>query len=158
MSDFKVIETQEQLDAILGERLKRQAETLEKKYSNYLSPDDFNTKVEGLNAQINELGNSLKEEKEKSGTFESTITELNAKVKKYETDSVKTRITAELGLPFEIANRITGETEEEMLADAKVLQGLFGKSNTAPLAKGEGGADNSTEADLKKMLHDLSKC
>lgn len=47
MSDFKVIETQEQLDAILGDRLKRERETVKKEFEGYLSPEDAAKKYEG---------------------------------------------------------------------------------------------------------------
>lgn len=89
MSEFKVIETQEQLDAIMSDRLRRQAKGMEEKYADYLSPDDYQTKVEGFNSQIAELQKSLEEERTKNGTFESTISELTAKVKKHETESAK---------------------------------------------------------------------
>ena len=41
MGDFQKIETQEQLDAVIGERIKREKETIGKKYEGYISPDDF---------------------------------------------------------------------------------------------------------------------
>lgn len=157
MSDFKIIETQEQLDAIMGDRLRRQAKSFEEKFANYLSPDDVNTKVEGLNTQIADLQSSLEAEKTKNGTFESTISELNEKVKKYETDSIKRRIATEMNLPVELATRISGETEDEMRTDAESLKNIFGKTVTVPLAKAEPGTQTTKEAEYLKMLHDLKK-
>ena len=46
MGDFTPIETQEQLDAVIGERIKRERETSAKKYEGYLSPDDFKQTTE----------------------------------------------------------------------------------------------------------------
>ena len=156
MAEFKVIETQEQLDVIIGERLSRAQSTMEKKYSDYMSPDDFKTQTEGLNAQIAELSKALEEEKAKSIPLTEQIEALGKQIKKYESDSVKNRITAELGLPYEFANRLTGETEEEIRADAESLKGLVGKvSAPMPLKSYEEPPKDSNEASMKGMLRDL---
>ena len=47
MSDFKVIETQEQFDAAIGERLKRERDTVKKEYEGYLSPEAAEKKFSG---------------------------------------------------------------------------------------------------------------
>ena len=52
MGDFTPIETQEQLDAVIGERIKRERETSAKKYEGYLSPDDFKSKTVDYEKQI----------------------------------------------------------------------------------------------------------
>lgn len=43
MADFTAITTQEQFDAIIGERLKREKETYSKKYADY---DDLKSQVD----------------------------------------------------------------------------------------------------------------
>lgn len=155
MAEFKAIETQEQLDGIIQERLKRQAETLEKKFAEYLSKDDYNDKVEGFNLQISELNKSLEEERAKNGTYESQIAEFTKQIKTYERESVKNRISAEIGLPYELAKRLSGDTEEEIRKDAEALKSIFGKSTTtAPLATSEGN-NNTQNADMRQMLRDL---
>mgnify|MGYP003296722446 CR=1 FL=1 len=157
MAEFKIIETQEQLDAIIGERLARQKETMEKKYADYLSPDDFTSKSEGLSSQIAELSKSLDEANSKISAFDSTIAEKDATIKKYETDSVKRRVLASMDMPYELADRLTGETEEDIRKDAEILQKFVGKRTTAPEYKSEPlttGAD-STDNALKGMLREL---
>ena len=47
MSEFNVIETQEQFDKAIGERIKREQETIRKQYEGYLSPDEAAKKYEG---------------------------------------------------------------------------------------------------------------
>ena len=47
MSDFKVIETQEQFDAAIGDRLKRERDTVKKEYEGYLSPEAAEQKFAG---------------------------------------------------------------------------------------------------------------
>ena len=73
MGDFTPIETQEQLDAVIGERIKRERETSAKKYEGYLSPDDFKSKTADYEKQIGELTNALKEANDKAANHEKEI-------------------------------------------------------------------------------------
>lgn len=157
MADFKVIETQEQLDAIIGERLKRERESMAKKYESYLSPEDLTSRTEELTTQITELGNSLTAAKEKADADARAIADLESRVQTYETASVKSRIAHEIGLPFELANRITGNTEDEIRADATALLSVVGKKTLAPpLASTEGHGVDKKEQDMRSMLKDLN--
>ena len=129
MSEFKIIETQEQLDNIIGARLQRKEESIRNEYKDYDSLKqqvaEFATKEKGFNDQIQAL---TKEKDEIS----STINSLNTKIAQYEMDSVKTRACIENGLPLDMAGRLRGETEEEIKADASALSSFFGKSGFIP--------------------------
>ena len=61
MAEFKPIETQEQFDAAISERIKREKETQAKAYEGYLSPQDYAEKEKDFNEKIETLQNSLKE-------------------------------------------------------------------------------------------------
>ena len=99
-----------------------------KKYEGYTSPDDLAT---------------MKKEYE-------------GKIAKYESDSVKTRIANEMGLPSSIASRLKGSNEEEIRKDAESFAGFFQKE--PPLATGEKTVANEEQAKnvaLKKLLKNL---
>lgn len=99
-----------------------------KKYEGYTSPDDLAT---------------MKKEYEE-------------KIAKYESDSVKTRIANEMGLPSSIASRLKGSNEEEIRKDAESFAGFFQKE--PPLATGEQTVANEDQARnvaLKKLLKNL---
>ena len=51
MSEFKPIETQEQFDAAVSDRIKRERETLSRKYENYLSPEQVQQQKLNLRAK-----------------------------------------------------------------------------------------------------------
>ena len=87
MSEFNVIETQEQFDKAIGERIKREQETIRKQYEGYLSPDEAAKKYEGYL--------SPDEVKKQYEGFLSPdeVAKKDAALKKYETDSVKTSRT-----------------------------------------------------------------
>ena len=134
MSDFKIIETQEQLDAIISERLRRDREAQAKKYEGWKSPEDMQKALEDLNAKVKALEDA-------AAVSQQTIAEKDAEIAKsakYKTDLEKTRIALAAGLKIEYADRLRGETQEEWEADAKVLAKDFGQAHaTAPLGSNE---------------------
>lgn len=152
MSEFKTIETQEEFDAAIKARLDRNTKTVadevKKSYEGYLSPDE----AKKLTEQVDSLTKALTEK-------ETAITDLTAKNKAYETASVKARIAHEKGLPYELAERLSGETEQDISADAdKLAQFVSAGKTPAPLynPQGNAGAKGTAEAAYMSMLGELS--
>lgn len=152
--EFKKIETQEELNAIIGERLKRS----ETKHAEETA--GLRKEIETLKADKEALSKKMQEETAKYAEYDKNLTELQGKVKKYETDSVKTRIAKEVGIPAELFDRLRGETEEELKKDAESLKALLpkhqapGKGN-AP--KDADGNEDDTRAGLREMLAQMNK-
>ena len=149
MSDFKVIETQEQLEEVLKERLKRERETVKKEFEGYLSPDDVAKKYTGY------LSPEDVEKKYKDYLSPEEVAKKDAKIKGYETDSVKTRIAHELGLSYDAVGFIKGEDEESIRKSAEALKGLVGGSAAAPLADLEHNPGAATDAALRSTLKSM---
>ena len=159
MAEFKTIETQEELDAIIKARLDRNTKTVtdevKKSYEGYLSPDEakkLTAQTEGLRQQVEALTKQLAER-------DGSIADLTAKNKAYETASVKARIAHEKGLPYELAERLSGETEQDIAADAeKLAQFVSAGKPAAPLYNPavNTGAANLTDAAYRSMLGELS--
>lgn len=146
MSDFKVIETQEQLESVLKDRLERAEKKWQEKYEGYLTPDDVKNQTEDLEKQISEYGKSLNDANEKAKADAENIASLQAKIKEYETASVKSRIAHEYGIPYELANRLSGETEEDIRKDAESLKPLVTQKTIAPLRDPETPGGKETNA------------
>ena len=141
---FKAIETQEDLDIIIGERLKREREAAEKKYAGFDEAKEKAEKYDKLVAQdfegqIKKLNEELKTEKEKNAGHDQTVADLTARATKAEMSLLKAKIAHEAGLPYELANRLNGENEEELLADAKTLTGFMRPAGAPPLRTTEPG-------------------
>lgn len=155
------ITTQEQLDAIITERtnsgvqarLAREA----KKYEGYTSPEDLKVLQEKYDKQIADLNTALTNANEKAKKYDADIADRDAKIKGYETASVKTRIAHEAGLPYELHSRLTGETEDEIRKDAESLAKLMKASAAVPLAAPEKpvSKQDGEKAAYKAMLSDL---
>lgn len=149
MADFTVINTQEEFDAAISSRLKRERDsitkTLQQKYidDGYLSPDQVTKLKADYDKQIGELTTAAEATGKKLAAYEKDIADRDATIKKYETASVKARVAHEIGLPYELAGRLSGETEEDIRKDAEALFKLVGKpARTAdPLGKSEPSAE-----------------
>lgn len=149
MADFKVIETQEQLDEVLRERLARERNTVKKEFEGYLSPADAEAKYKDY------LSPDDAAAKYKDYLSPDEADKLRAKIKGYETDSVKTRIAHEAGLSYDAVSFLRGENEESIRKSAESLKGLIGANNVAPLADLEPGIGNAQEAAYKNTLKGL---
>ena len=151
MAEFTPITTQEEFDKAIGDRLKRERETVKKEYADYLSPDDVQKKYEGYLSP-----DDVKKEYEGYLSPEEAA-EKDKKIKEYETNSVKMRIAHEHNIPYELAGRITGETEEDMKKDAETMAKFLKNKTVPPLASTEPEGMDTKRAAVKKMLADMKE-
>lgn len=154
---FEVIETQEQLDKVIGTRIARAKEAAKAEFQSKLDElDTLTTKLEEKESKITSLSEELETAKAAKTANEAKIADLTAKVQKYEADSVKTRIARECGLSVELANRLSGDTEEDIKKDAEALKAVVGNVTVqrTQFSSGDGDKDD-TKAALKSMLQNL---
>lgn len=153
---FKVIETQEELDQIIEGRLARQKEALEKQFADY---DQLKTRNEELEKEVGALQTTINKSNEKAKTFDTTISDLNAKIAGYETANLRTKIALKNGLPLDLADRLVGEDEESLNADAQRFAGFMTKPATLvpPLKSLDESSYTDEDADLKQMLQNLNE-
>lgn len=124
------------------------------KYGDY---DALKKKTAEQEQQIATLTKEASEAAKKYAEYDKTVAELNAKIKGYETDSVKTRIARETGIPYELAERLTGDTEDDIRKDAEGLAKLLGRNENpaSPLRDTETGEPDGVTAGLKELLHKM---
>lgn len=136
MAEFVPINTQEEFDAAVRSRLQRERE----KYADYDS-------IKAENGTLKNQVSALTGEKEA----------LEKKVKGHETNSVKMRIAQELNIPASMAERLNGETEEDIRKDAEAMAAIFKTAQgAAPLynPNTQPPADTN-DAAMAEMLHSL---
>ena len=148
MGEFTPINTQEELDRVLASRLQRERDTVTKSFQAQITEKD--EKIAGFESTITDLNKQIETLNGQTGR----ITELEAKVLEYETNSVKMRIARETGLPAELADRLSGADEEAMRADAENLAKLLkSQQQPAPMYRPTGeGASDGKDAALKNLL------
>jgi len=134
MSEFKIIETQEQFDAAISERLRRDRESYAKRFEGWLSPDDVKKVTDDYDTRIKALEDA-------AAATQQTIAEKDAEIAegaKYRADLEKTRCAIAAGLDIKYAERLRGETKEEWEQDAKDLAKDFARPRfVAPLGNPE---------------------
>ena len=136
MSEFKPIETQEELNEFVAKRVEQAKRNASEEMK--VTIEELSSKNKTYEEQIATLTAQLKEQTEKSSGKEDTIKDLQAKVQSYETASAKTRIAVNAGLKMEYADRLRGETEEEWEEDAALLAKDFASAKpTAPFGSSE---------------------
>ena len=148
MAEFKAIETQEELDRIIGERLKRERDATEKKYA------DFETLKEKA-ARYNEI-EKLSAKDAELASSNSTISELTARANKAENSMLKAKIAHENGVPLELAGRLVGETEEDIRKDVETFASFFTKSAPPLRSADPATVTNKTDAALLNVLAQLN--
>lgn len=134
MSEFKAIETQEQFDAAVKERVARAQKSVEEKYKDY---DDLKNKVSDYETQIENFKN------EKS-TLENEKEALQKNVDTANITNIKYRVAVAEGIPINLAERLNGTTEEEIKKDAENFSKF---KHEAPL----GGSGEPTHVDESAM-------
>ena len=159
---FTLINTQEEFDAAIADRLSRDRAKYAKQFEVEMKEKGWKTTEEvasltkDLTDKVAALTAQLQAQTETINGHQAEVDDLNAKLHNYETASVKTRIAHETGIPYEMASRLTGETEDEIRADAQSLSRLMRQSEPiAPAASTEPGSVDPKEAGMRDMLRNL---
>lgn len=158
MGDFKVIETQEEFDKAIQSRLKQKDRELADKYKDYLSPDDVTALKADFDKQLQDANKLVKETQDKLSTFDETISNLTKRAEAAEKQVLKNRVAYENKLPIELSERLIGNTEEELKADAEKLSGIIKPNNAPPLYTGTqtSQSGNTLEAGMAEVLASIN--
>ena len=150
MTEFKVIETQEQLNAIIKARLDREKE----KYADY---DQLAEKIKTLEMENSNLKQTITDKETSDSTNLTKIADLEKDVTTWKQKSLKQQIAMKNGLPFDLADRLQGDSEESLNEDAERLASLVSVKNyTQPLADKEPNLEiNSVDAAWRDVVKSL---
>ena len=142
MTEFKVIETQEELDNIIKTRLERE----KAKYSE---------RIKNLETENTSLKQTITDKETSESTTASKIADLEKDVTTWKQKSLKQQIAMKNGLPFDLAERLQGDSEESLNEDAERLASLVKvKTYTQPLAEKE---PNVETKGVDSAWHDVLK-
>lgn len=155
MSEFKVIESQEEFDARIKDRIERAKEKAIEDYKIEIKKtiDDLKSENSSLKNEVAGYKESLEDVKVKN----ETIKGLNEKISAFERAEVKRNIALEYGLPLKLAEKISGDDEDSMKKDAEGMAKYFSESKKSyepPLKSYENKVDEKDQA-LKKLLDGL---
>ena len=146
MSDFKIIETQEELDAVIKARLSRERE----KYADY---EDLKKQLADFEAKELTYQNTINDLKTRETELTSQVDSLNGDLTQTRLQTAKQRIATEYGLPLDFAERLKGDDEDSFKADAEQLAIHFAQKQPTPPMKSN---EPTIDADpLKSGLRDM---
>lgn len=111
MSEFKPINTQEEFDIAIKDRILRER----KKFEGYLSPE-----------QVEELKKASSNSEELEA-LKNTNASLEGRIKDFERKELISKVLNDNGLPTSASEFLKGETEEELNNSAVSLKNLFPK-------------------------------
>ena len=114
--------------------------------------DEKNNELKDLQGQLTELQTTLKSKETELGSIE----ELKKEIASHKLDKLKTNIAIQANIPLELANRLSGENEEELKLDAEKIAAFVNKKTPLPLKTTEPSVDDK-DAGLKKMLENMNK-
>lgn len=154
--EFKVIETQEQLDKVIGDRLRRGEESVKKQYEGYLSPEQVINQTKDLTAQLETANKELADAKKLIENHATELAERDSKIKGFEINSMKHKAAQEAGLPYGAVEFLKGEDEDSIKASAEGFKALMGRNHSAPEVSNEPDIDSNNVA-MKKMVNSLVK-
>ena len=162
MSEFKVINTQEEFDAAIKDRLDRERATVEKKYGDYETLKEKAAELDRLKGldyegKIKDLEGKLSDAKSKLDTTTQTVSDLTARAAAAENALLKGKIAHEYKIPYELSGKLSGGTEDELRKDAEAFAKYVGNNTvTAPLASTEPVKEDANKAALKATLQNLN--
>ena len=150
--EFTPIETQEQFDAMVKDRVERAKKSAAKEFETQLK--DLEQMKESVTAKETEIGTlkakitDLEAEKKTNGeSYQSMQKELS----QVKLAALKQRIAIDAGIPLEMADRLNGEDEESIKKDAEKVKGFWGAKHVAPSFKTEEVPEDPAEAGFREM-------
>ena len=150
---FKAIETQDELDRIITDRLSRQKEGFDKQLGEL---DQLKTANADLEKQVGTLQSTIEQSKAGQEDYTKQISDLTSKVAGYETANLRTRIALQNGLPYDLADRLVGDDEESIKADAERLSSFVTKKQTTAPLKDLENISNGKNSAWSQMASSLT--
>lgn len=149
--NFKPIETQEDFEKALSQRLERERNKVRKEFDGFLSPEDVQNKYKDY------LSPEQVQEMYKDYFSPEEMAKKDAEIDGYKLSSKRVEVALKNGIPYELAGKVSGNTEEEMTKDAEVLAGFLKSSKSGIEYKPDPVDDsNSVDAGLGQMLGNLN--
>lgn len=157
MADFKVINTQEEFDTAIKERLERQDKKTREEFKGWTSPDDLKALNEKHQSELKTLTEAHQKELEKYAGYDERVAAYESKIKGLEVSALKTRIASEKKLPFDAIEFLQGDDEKSITESADRLSKLSATSHTQGYVRSTEQPEGDTKAQaLKQMLGNIS--
>jgi hypothetical protein len=154
MAEFKVIETQEEFDERIKERIERAERKVREEFKGWISPDEAKKIAEQNASKIESLNSAHSKELEKYAGYDEKFTAQANRIKELETNALKTKVANERHLPLDAVEFLHGDSEEAIVASADKLAKLSAPQFSGITRNTETGNDSSA---WRELVRDLSQ-
>ena len=156
--EFTPIESQEQFDAMVKDRVERAKKSAQKEFETQLKDlESIKTQMTEKENELNSLRQKIAdmdgENKTKEESYQSMLKELST----VKLDALKQKIAIEEGIPLEMANRLNGEDDESIRNDAKTIKGFMGSKTLPRSANNDDAPMDTAEAGYRAMAQIFGK-
>ena len=151
MAEFKVIESQDELNEIVANRVNKEKDKAR------AMEESLRGEIEALTKSNQEYQEKLQKFSEVENSHADEVAKLNSEIAGYRLQAIKHKIAHENERPYELAERLTGEDEDALRKDAETLKQFIGVKKTPPLATTEVTPEDQMTKDLKETLKQLQK-
>lgn len=155
MAEFKAINTQEELDAVIRDRLERQDKKVREEFKGWTSPENLTSLTEKHAEEIKALKEAHAKELEKYAGYDEKFAAQEQKIHGLEISALKTKIANEKKLPFDAVEFLQGEDAESIAESADKLSKLSGSTTrgfTRDTEEPEGTAKDRQWRELSASL------
>ena len=152
-NEFKVIETQEQLNSVIKSRVDRERE----KYTDEIN--QLKAKNDELIKQVTDLTNKVSQSDSKIEEMTGQIKEKDDKIQGFEIDQMRDEIAYQYGIPRDFSSRLKGANQEEIEADAKAMAKTLENMRPSPPTKSNEPENilSGIDASYAKMAESLTQ-
>lgn len=138
--------TQTELNSIVSDRLNKEKEKYDKQIK------ELTDKIASYDSQIATFNTQIEEMAKKAATHDEELKAKDSTIHGYEINNLKLKVAHELGLPFEFANRLAGDTEEDIRKDAESIKGIINSTKpNIPLRSTEPSTGNALEDAYREL-------
>ena len=157
MAEFKAINTQEEFDERIKERIERAEKKAAETFKGWISPDDVEALKKAHKGELEKLNAAHADELKKyEGYDEKFATQAN-EIKELKTAALKTKIATEKKLPIDAVEFLQGEDEETITANAEKLVKLSGSHSVGYTRNTETPQGDSKEQQWRELSRSLAK-
>lgn len=157
MAEFKVINTQEEFDERIKERIERAEKKAADAFKGWLSPEEVETLKKAHKGEIEKINAAHAEALKKYEGYDEKFTEQANKIKALEVQALKTKIATEKKLPLDAVEFLQGEDEETITANAEKFLKLSGSHSQGFTRNTETPQGDAKEQQWREVSRSLQK-
>lgn len=157
MTEFKPINTQEEFDERIKERLERAEKKTRETFAGWTSPDDLKSLSAKHSDEIKALKEAHAKEMEKYAGYDEKFSEQASKIHSLEVSALKTRIATEKKLPMDAIEFLQGEDEQSITDSADRLSKLSAGTHVGFVRSSEQTSESTLDSQFRTLAQNLGK-